>query len=132
MKSFQYWALSAVMACALPGCIVVDDDDDAPGTLTVAWTVDGSLEPGDCAFYGMDRLELTVYDVFDDPVVTSSAPCEEFEISLGLPEDFYTADATLIDSRGRSVTKTQIIDDIDIVEDQELFIPIDFPASSFR
>jgi hypothetical protein len=132
MTSFKYWSLCAAFALALPGCVIVDDDNDDPGTLTVAWSVDDALEPSDCAFFGMDRLELTVYDVFDDPVVTTYALCEEFELSLRLPEGYYSADATLIDDRDRAVTTTQIIDDIDIVSDEELYIPIDFPASTFR
>jgi hypothetical protein len=132
MTSFKYWTLCAALAFALPGCVIVDDDNDDPGTLTVAWSVDGALEPSDCAFFGMDRLELTVYDVFDDPVVTSYAPCEQFELSLRLPEGYYSADATLVDSLDRSVTTTQLIDDIDIIEDDELYIPIDFPARTFR
>jgi hypothetical protein len=132
MTSFKYWVLSAALACALPGCLIVDDDDDDPGTMTLGWTVEGLQEPSDCAFYGIDRLELTVYDFFDDAVVTSYALCEEFELSIRLPEGYYSADATLIDGLDRAVTRTQLIDSIDIVEDEELFIPIDFPARSFR
>ena len=131
MKSFRGWMSFAALAFALPGCLIVDDDSGTPGTLTVGWTIQGSDEPSDCAFFGMDRLELTVYDVFDDAVVTSYALCEDFELSIGLPEGFYSADATLIDERDRSVTRTQLIDDIDVFEDEELFISIDFPARSF-
>jgi hypothetical protein len=133
MTSFQNWILSAALAFALPGCLIVDDElDDDPGTLTLAWTVDGAVEPSDCAFYGIDRLELTVYDIFDDPLVTTDALCEQFELSLGLPEGFYSADATLIDDLDRSVTRTQVIDDIDIIRDEELYIPIDFSDRAFR
>ncbi|HWO09696.1 MAG TPA: hypothetical protein VNN80_09465 [Polyangiaceae bacterium] len=132
MTSFQSWVLSAALVFALPGCLIVDDDiDDDPGTLTLAWSVDGAVEPADCAFYGIDRLELTVYDIFDDPLVTSYALCEEFELSIRLPEGYYSADATLIDSFDRSVTRTQVIDDIDIIEDEELYIPVDFPPRFF-
>lgn len=132
MTSFEHWVLSAALVCALPGCLIIDESDDDPGTMTVAWTVEGLQDPLDCAFYGIDRLELTVYDVFDDPIVTSYALCEEFELSIRLPEGYYSADATLIDGFDRSVTRTQLIDAIDIVEDEELFIPIDFSARSFR
>ena len=132
MTSLKYWVVSAALACALPGCLIVDDDSDDPGAMTLAWTVEGLQEPSDCAFYGIDRLELTVYDIFDDAVVTSYALCEEFELSIRLPEGYYSADATLIDGLDRAVTRTQLIDDIDIIEDEELFIPIDFPARSFR
>jgi hypothetical protein len=130
--SFKYCVLSAALAFALPGCLIVDEDPDDSGTLTLAWTVDGAVEPSDCAFYGIDRLELTVYDYFDDPVVTSYALCEEFELSIQLPDGFYSADATLIDSLDRAVTRTQVVDDIDVIEDEELYIPIDFSGRTFR
>lgn len=132
MTSFKYCVLSAALALSLPGCLIVDDDGEDPGTLTLGWTVEGLQEPADCAFYGIDRLELTVYDLFEDPVVTSYALCEDFELSIGLPEGFYSADATLIDGLDRAVTRTQLVDSIDIFENEELYIPIDFPARAFR
>lgn len=126
--NFKYWVLAA--ALALPGCIIVDHDD-GPGTLTVSWTIDGLDDPADCDFYGIDRLELSVYDVFDDAVLTSYPYCEDFAVSVSLPEGFYSADVTLVDRLNQAVTTTQTLDSLDVFEDEELIVPVDFPARSF-
>jgi len=132
MTSFRYWVLAGALALMTPGCIIVDDDEDDTGALTVTWTIQGIDEPSDCAFFGFDRLELAVFDFFDDHVVTTYGYCEDFVVSLDLPEGFYSADATLLDSSNRAATTTQVIDDIDVYEGEELIIPIDFPSRSFR
>jgi hypothetical protein len=132
MTNFRFWVVSAALAFGLSGCVIVDDDVlDDTGTLTLAWTIEGAAESADCAFFGVDELEITVYDFFEDPVVTSYAPCEEFELTLRLPEGLYSADVTLIDRRDRAVTRTQGLDDIDIIEDSDLFVPIEFSDRSF-
>jgi hypothetical protein len=132
MTSFKSWIIAGALALACPGCIIVDDDDEDLGILTVVWTIDGVADPADCAFYGFDRFELAVYDIFDDPVVTSTSFCEDLELSISLPEGSYSADATLIDRFDRAATTTQLIDAIDIIEDDELVTFVDFPARSFR
>jgi hypothetical protein len=130
MTSFQILALSA--ALALPACVIVDDGDDDAGLLSVEWTLDGLREPLDCDFFGADRLELSVYDIFDDLVVTQYAFCEDFGTSMGLEEGFYSVDATFVDSANRPVSVTQILDDVDVFEDEELIVSIDFRVRDFR
>lgn len=127
---FRTLALAA--ALALPGCVIIDADRDDPGTLTVVWTIEGFQEPSDCAFYGVDRLELALYDIFDDPVVTRYPLCESFEISVRLPEGRFSADLTLVDSRNLALTDTQVVDGIDVESDEERVLAVDFPARSFR
>lgn len=130
-SNFRYWVLSAALAFTLPGCIIVDDDDDDSGVLTVAWTIENYNEPSDCAFYGVDRLELAIYDIFNDEVTTTYPLCEDFAVSVVLPEGLYSIDVTLVDSFNESVTTTTSIDGVDVEEDEEQVVPINFPTRSF-
>lgn len=130
-STLKTWFLSAALALSAPGCIIVEDGDDDIGTLTVRWSIIDDVDPRDCLATGSDRLELAVFDLFDDHVTTLYPDCDAFEVTLALEEGFYTAEATLVDRFNASVTTTQIIDDIDVVEDTDLEIFIDFPARSF-
>jgi hypothetical protein len=119
------------------GCLFVDDDDDdrdvspALGTLTVLWTIDGQTNPDDCAAFGVDRMELVLYEAGDYVVDEVEPLCEAFGISIDMLDGLYYGDATLVDSFDRAATVTLPVDDIDIIAGTELEIPIDFPIGSF-
>lgn len=120
------------------GCLFVDDDDDddresAPvvGTLTINWTIDGQTNPDDCAAFGVDRMELVLYESGDYIVDEVEPLCEAFSTSVDMLDGIYYGDATLVDSFDRAATVTLPIDDIDIVAGTELVIPIDFSIDSF-
>jgi hypothetical protein len=117
----------------MPGCLVVDDDDDnrAPvGTLEVRWTIDGLTDPLDCADFGVDRLEVRIYD--RGTLVDELEPyCEDFSVSLDMLDGIYDADATLVDSFDNAVSVTEPLDAIDIIEGTTLSIDVDFPIDSF-
>jgi hypothetical protein len=131
-STFKTWLVPAVLALGLSGCVVVEDDGyDDVGTLAVNWSIIGFDDPGDCLATGSDRLELAIYDVFGDLVTVRYPYCEDFAISLSLEEGRYTAEATLVDRFNESVTSTRVIDDIDIIEDLELDLSIDFPPDTF-
>lgn len=125
------WFVPAVLALGSFGCIIVDGDGDDLGTLTVEWTLFGDDAPVDCRATGSDRLEIAIYDVFDDHVTTLYPHCDEFEISLSLEEGTYAAELTLVDSFNESVTTTQIIEDLDVIEDLDLALSVDFSPDSF-
>jgi hypothetical protein len=102
----------------------------ASGRLTVLWTIQGSTSPAACAAVGADALALDVYDVTGAPVDTFHGNCEDFAISVDLPEGDYSADATLVDVADRSVSTTLTLNAIRIVAGTELTIDTDFPGSS--
>lgn len=118
---------------AMPGCLVVDDDDDdaAPvGTLEVFWTIDGLTDPLDCVDFGVDRMELQIYD--GGRLVEEFEPlCEDFGVSVDLFDGIYDGTATLVDSFDNPATIPEPLDAIDIIAGTTLTIDIDFPIDSF-
>lgn len=130
--------LGGMLLCSslATGCLFVDDDDDddiapALGTLTVDWTIDGLTNPDDCAAFGVDRMELVIYERGDYVVDEVEPLCEAFSVTIDMLDGIYYADATLVDSFDRAATVTLPVDDIDIIAGTELVIPIDFPIDSF-
>jgi hypothetical protein len=129
--------LGGMLLCSslATGCLFVDDDDDdsppAVGTLTVNWTIDGQTYPEDCAAFGVDRMELVLYEGGDYVVDEVEPLCEAFSVSVDLLDGIYYGDATLVDSFDRAATVTLPIDDIDIIGGTELVIPVDFSFDSF-
>jgi hypothetical protein len=129
------WGLKTLLCAAalqLSGCIFVGDDDPPPvGTLTVRWTIDGAIDPRDCAIFDVDRMELSLYTVFDDLIDDFHPVCEDFQVSVDLDEGRYEADAVLVDSFDTPVTEIRPINDLDVIADKELVVDIDFPLDSF-
>lgn len=130
-STFRTWFVPAALAVGLSGCIFVEDDGDDIGTLEVAWTVIDDDDPSVCRATGSDRLELAVFDLFDDHVTTLYPRCDDFVVALSLDEGYYTAEATLVDRFNDSVTRTLVIDDLDVVEGLALEVSIDFEPDSF-
>lgn len=126
--------LLATLAAPAAGCVIDARHDPPPpsaaGTLTIAYTIDGTLDPFLCSYYGVTDAELVVYTWRGDFVTEQYAPCDYFEISAALLPGSYTADLTLVDAvdRARSVTKP--LHDLDVFSDTELVVDVDFPTGS--
>ena len=128
---------AAVAGCALAfssagcndttGTVVVPGDT---GTLTLKWTVAGSADPGSCAFYGASDLELVVYDAAGAPFTSTTAPCEDFGLTIDLPPGTFSADATLLDPNAVPVSVAAPLDNIRIISGTDITIDLDFPAAS--
>lgn len=135
LKRWGVCAASLGAALQLSGCFVVaDDDGPSPlpvGRLTVNWTIDGQRSPFDCADFGVDRLELVIYDDFGATVDEIEPLCESFAVSVDLVDGFYFADVTLVDSADRSATLTKTLEDLDIIAGTDLDVAVDFSVDSF-
>jgi hypothetical protein len=139
LKLVMPLSAGALAAAAFLGCTIGVERRSAPpvttvpaatSTLTVRWLVSGTTDPGECAAAGADALELVVYDRTGAQVTTANEPCESFSLQLALPEDTYSADATLVDSSSNARSVTKRLDDIDVAAGTDLAIDVDFPASS--
>jgi hypothetical protein len=146
MNSLKVYAAvtgCALAVAALSGCYVSTEPGPGPGpgpvpipvtgptgTVTLAWTVDGSHSPPSCSQFGAYDLELVIRDRYQRIVTSTTAPCSDFNLTLPLPRGTYEGEATLIDSRSGEVSTTLPLQDISIVPGTDLTIDIDFPASS--
>ncbi|WP_437737513.1 hypothetical protein [Sorangium sp. So ce1335] len=136
MKLTRLPSLTLLAALAAPaaGCVIEARHDPPPphsaGTLTVAYTIDGTIDPFLCSDFGVTDAELVIYTRRGDFVTEQYAPCDYFEISAALLPGSYTADLTLVDAvdRARSITKP--LYDLEVFSDTELVVDVDFPVGS--
>ena len=141
-KLFAPLAAAALALTSLAGCagevsggvIIGPDPVPAPGagTLTVFWTIDGTEDPFACIDLGIDAMELIVYRRAGPPFTTVNAPCEDFGLTVELPEGAYDAEATLVDRFGGTASDTLMLEDLVIVDGTDLTSDIDFPLGSIR
>lgn len=121
-------AMTALLGLCLSSCVV---ETHGTGTLTVDWTIENDKSTSACTLTGADQI---VIDVFDDDSSWSgeySAFCEDFATSIDLDNGHYSGTAVLVDSRGRDITTTVDLGPMRIHSDEELVVPIEFPADSF-
>ncbi|WP_438029895.1 hypothetical protein [Sorangium sp. So ce233] len=136
MKLTRLPSLMLVAALAAPaaGCVIDARHDPPPplsaGTLTIAYTIDGTIDPFLCSYYGVTDAELVVY-TWDGHFATEQyAPCDYFEISAALRPGSYTADLTLVDAADRARSITKPLHDLEVFSDTELVVDVDFPVGS--
>jgi hypothetical protein len=128
------WIGFFVLALTSQGCSGDDDEQVVivpQGIMTVQWSIAGGLFPSDCIALRADTFELVLFDRFGEFFLEAGAPCEAFELSLVLPDDFYNADATLVDPFDFAVTLTEPLDGLEVIEGTELVVTIDYPPGSF-
>lgn len=108
-----------------PAVVVTD------GTLTVDWTVDGRTDPDECAQGDAASIDIVVQTIGGARVGEFEDDCEVFETSIDLAPGDYVANAVLLDADGRERTTAVDMEPFTIAGDDELVVPIDFPARSF-
>jgi hypothetical protein len=129
-----YTAVSCLaLSAAAAGCFVVARESPPPpagvGSLTAYWTLDGSTDPDLCWYYGVDRVDVAIYDFADRTVTWAQPHCEDFGVSFdGLVDDSYTLEATLLDVGGVPLSDTIVVD-TDVWRDRETIVDINFPGA---
>jgi hypothetical protein len=124
----------ALAAALVSGCFIETTDrrpSPSPvgmGTLTVLWTVDGSIDPDACYDLGGGPID---FELLIDTGDEAQAPCEDFGLSVDLRPGNYTGYVTLVDLNDDAVTTTLPLEDLVVVEDTELTVDVDFPPGSF-
>lgn len=102
------------------------------GTLTLDWTINGTKDPDQCSQGAAMAVDVTVHTVDGGFVGEFQEACDAFATSIDLAEGSYVADAVLVDARGTERTTAVPIQAFTIRGDDDLDIPIDFPARAFR
>jgi hypothetical protein len=119
------------LSAAAAGCFVVADASTPPvrtGTLTAYWTLDGASDPDVCWYYGVDRVDVAVYDMDDRAVVWAQPYCEDFGVSFdGLLDAGYTLEVTLLAPSGGAVSDTVVVY-TDVWWGEETIVDVDFPG----
>lgn len=129
-------SLATILALGLCASSCIIEADSAParasGALVVDWTINGLRDPEQCDQGGAESIDILVYRASGALVGEYEASCRVFAARIELPPGLYDADAVLLDEFGSERTTVVNLQTFEIFGDDELHIPIDFPASSFR
>jgi hypothetical protein len=130
-------AIAGVLSLALSGCFV-DTDDSRPviveadsGLLIVDWSISGYQDPALCRQSGADVINVSIQTMRGEFVAEFEDVCEAFETSIELAPDGYFGDALLLDPSGTARTTSVDLGSFEILGNDELVVPIDFPSDSF-
>ena len=110
-----------------PGAVVVHDS----GSLIVDWTIDGAKSVDDCDLSGSATIDITVRASNGERAGEYQQACTAFATTISLAPGRYTAEAVLLDGAARDRTTPVQIRPFEIFGNDQLSIPIEFPASSF-
>jgi len=139
MKSRLFFVLAAALAATACGgsgttettTVVAPTEPDA--TLTVRWSIGGSLDPNVCPQSAAYSIDISIIDpVTGDELEGYEAPCETFATSVTLAPGTYDARARLLDGNRQARTTDVRIPTFTLFSNQELVQDVDFPPDSFR
>ena len=101
------------------------------GRLRVDWTIEGSNDPSACTQSAASTFEFSVITTVGVPPAIYQQACGTFAASITLAPGSYTGTAVLLDAAQNPRTTTIDVQPFTIRQNEELRIPLDFPASSF-
>ena len=133
-------ALPLVLALALPACTASVQPTPAPvdtvaatepnGTLIIDWTIELRKDPTDCRLAGADAIRIHVVSQSGVDAGTYVQDCGVFSTSIPLQPGTYNASAELMASGNVVRSTSVVIAPFSLFGNDQLTIPIDFPASS--
>lgn len=110
--------------------VVAPTEPDA--TLTVRWSLAGSLDPNSCPQSSAYLIDISIMDpVTGDELEAFQAACETFATSITLAPGTYDARARLLDPARDARTTDVRIPTFTLNSNEELVQDVDFPADSF-
>jgi hypothetical protein len=123
-----------LLTVGLSGCVV--EANDAPyrervGALIVDWTIDGSKSVEECNLSGSSTLDVTIVTSSGAVAGEFQQACESFATTITLAPGSYSGQAVLLDGAGRERTTSVQIRPFEVFSNDQLSIPIEFPANSF-
>jgi len=126
------------LALSSSACVVETNDPGPPGvvvhdsgSLVVDWTIDGTKSVDDCDLSGAATIDITVTASNGAPAGEFQQACATFATTITLAPGSYSAEAVLLDGAGRDRTTAVQLRPFEIFGNDQLSIPIEFPASSF-
>ncbi len=128
MKRLAPWL--ACIGLSLPACIVTTHDDDY-GYLVVDWSLDRYQDSDVCFDFAAEEIAIQVSSSDGSWSAEYFQDCDAFSTSIELVPGRYFATAVLLDGAELDRTTAVNLGSFSLYGDDELIIPIDFPASSF-
>lgn len=122
-------ALGIVLGAA-PGCVIVTEDPDPTGTLTVNWTIDGTTHPLACDAHRVSYAQIVISAPDGEVEASLSPPCTAFATSVGLYAGWHRMAMTMMDAYGRPVSTT-VTASVDVWRNRTATLWAEFPATSF-
>lgn len=128
--------ISALALCtAATGCVVTEDTTPpttttAYGTLSTQWTLDNADDSDVCAYYGIDRVDVAIYDDDGFDVGGAQPFCEDFGVTFDLQTGWYSTEVTLLDAGGYTMSDTVVVVDLRVERNTDVLVDIDFPDAS--
>jgi hypothetical protein len=124
----------AAVAFAAEGC-AVESVQPAPvfltGRVTIDWTINGTVDPAQCAQGGATTFDVDFTDAVGRFAGQFQADCAAFATTIDLPPGSYTGSARLLDGAGNARTTQVDLRPFSIVDGTNLEVSVEFPASSF-
>jgi len=130
----QLAAMLMMLGLCSSSCFIEGDSTPARsgGALTVDWTINGFRDPDQCDQGDAERIAIVVYGSDGLVLAEYQASCRAFAARIELRPGLYAAEAVLLDEFGVERTTAVNLQSFEMFSGDELDIPIDFPASSFR
>ena len=122
-------AVLSLCTCVVNGESSVSSPAPSEGTISVFSSIEGSTRASECDYVGATDLELAIYQG-STQIATVTSSCYDFQLTVALPNGYYDADATLLDSHSQPVSTTLPLHDLQAIFGTDLQVDIDFPISS--
>ena len=120
----------AIAPLLVGGCNI--NSPSAHGALTVNWTLRGGKDPRSCQAAGAKTLHLSLSDSSGAPPTEYVQDCASFATTIGgLVPDMYTATVELFGATDNALTTSVNLAPFQIVPNETVTVPVDFPADSF-
>lgn len=139
-KALAALAFAACAGCAAapnepaPSTVVVEPTlpvVPTGATLTVRWSLEGTLEPSACAASAAQQIEIAVVAPAGVAVGAFRQDCTSFATSIPLEAGTYAGRAVLLDADGQLRTSDVLLDMFTVENGEELVVAVDFPADVF-
>ena len=122
--------MPAIAPLLVGGCNI--NSPSAHGALTVNWTLRGGKDPRSCQAAGAKTLHLSLSDSSGAPPTEYVQDCASFATTIGgLVPDTYTATVELFGATDNALTTSVNLAPFQIVPNETVTVPVDFPADSF-
>jgi hypothetical protein len=123
-----------LLALATSSCFIESSSSPSRsrGSLLVDWTINGQRDPDQCDQGNAETIAINVFRADGAELAEYQDSCRAFATQIDLPPGAYSAEAVLLDPAGFERTTVVNLQSFEIFSGEELDIPIDFPASSFR